>query len=92
MEVMKKLEALQNSAEFEQELEMVGSPEELQKLFKKHGVDLTKGEIESLLASVSKQTGDELSDVDLDGVAGGSFWGALWLAYHLGKWKAKHCR
>ena len=91
MDVMKKLEALQNVAEFEQEMSKVGSPEELQVLFKKHGVDLTNEELNSLLAKVSAQDNDELSDTDLDDVAGGVIW-PMGLYRIIYKWILKNGR
>ena len=71
MDVMKKLEALQDNEAFVQEMAMVNSSEELQEVLKKHGVELTMAEIEELVTLVSKQSEGELSDADLDDISGG---------------------
>ena len=71
MNKFEKLEALQNYETFEQELAMVNTPEEMQELFAKHGVELSLEEVRELVASVAKTNSDELSVEDLEDVAGG---------------------
>ena len=73
-----KLEALQNNEGFKQELLNIGTAEELQKTLEKYDVDLTVEEIQELIA---KQETEELSEDDLENVAGGSKFlpAALWI-------------
>ena len=72
MDVIKKLEELQNNEAFAQEIAMVNSPEELLSVLKNYGIELTMAEIEVLAAQASVQGEGELSDTDLDNVSGGA--------------------
>ena len=73
-ELMEKLGGLQNQESFEQELAQVATPEDMQKLFAKHGVELTLDEVREVVNQASAQNKDELSAEDLDDVAGGAWW------------------
>jgi predicted ribosomally synthesized peptide with nif11-like leader len=68
-----KLEADQALAE---KLFSLDTPEEVQSLLKEQGIDFTIEEIgvlkEALVKAVAKGDGSELSDADLEDVAGGS--------------------
>ena len=68
---MKKLEALQNSETFEQELAQVNTAEEMQQLFSRHGVEMSLEEVRELVAEAAKLNDNELSAEDLDDFAGG---------------------
>ena len=72
MDIMKKLEGLQNVEELEQELATATSVEELQAVLSAHGVELTVAEIEELTVPAGKLANGELSADELEGVAGGA--------------------
>ena len=69
MDKYEKLEALLDDAAVQQELESVDSVEAMHEVLKKHGVELTEEEIQQIVAMAQNQ--GELSDTDLDDVAGG---------------------
>ena len=72
-EMMEKFEALQNS-NFAEELDKICTPEELQGLLAKHGIEMTMDEIDELMVCAAKQNSGELSAEDLDDVSGGAAW------------------
>ena len=74
MDIMKKLEELENADALKQALEQVTSEEELYKVLKQHGVEMTAEEIEAMAEHVKAE--DELGEEDLDMVSGGS-WAVL---------------
>ena len=85
MERAAKFQALQESETFEQELAMANGLDDLQALFAKHGIEMTKEEVEDMMVSASKLNGEELSAEELDDVSGGvAAW--VWVA---GKWVLK---
>lgn len=69
MDYIEKLEALQNNEAFKQELMEIDTEEGLKETLKKYEVNLTIEEIQELTA---KQETEELSEEDLDNVAGGA--------------------
>ena len=66
-----KIEQLMNSTEFMQKVDMVDSLEAMQDLFTQYGVNLTLDELKQMVATTSVDASGELSEDDLDGVAGG---------------------
>lgn len=71
MDIMKKLEGFKNRESFEQELAQVNSAEEMQKLFEKHGVEMSLEEVRELVACAAKENEGELTADELEAVAGG---------------------
>lgn len=86
MNYAEKIQALQESGTFEQELAKVNTPEEMQALFATYEIELTLDEIRELVAEAVKMNG-ELSEGDLDNVAGGIAWVAV--AGKVGVWALK---
>ena len=87
-ELMEKLGALQNQEGFEQELAQVVTPEDMQKLFAKHGVELTLDEVREVVNQAGAQNKDELTAEDLEDVAGGAWWVpvAKWAVKTVASW------
>ena len=85
MERAAKFQALQESGKFEQELEKVSTPEEMQALFASYGIEMTVDEVKELVSSAVKMNNEELSEEDLENVAGGV---AGWVLV-AGKWVLK---
>ena len=85
MERAAKFQALQENGQFEQELENISTPEELQALLGSHGIEMTMDEVQEFMTSAVKLNNDELSEEDLEDVAGGV---AAWVIVG-GKWVLK---
>jgi predicted ribosomally synthesized peptide with nif11-like leader len=70
-------EKMSSDMVFAEKLFSLATPEELQGHLKKNGMEFTIEEMTSLknimVEQVAKEKGVELSDADLDGVAGGGF-------------------
>ena len=66
-----KLIALFQDANFAKEISGTESAEEVLKLIKSKGVETNADEIQAVLAEISKPASGELSDDELDAVAGG---------------------
>lgn len=69
MDKYEKLEALLDDAAVQQELESADSVNAMLEVLKNHGVEISEEELQQMVAMVQKQ--GELSDTDLDDVAGG---------------------
>lgn len=92
-----KIQALMESPEFAQEMATLETPEQLQALLARYGVEVSMDEVEGAAAYVAAHSG-ELSADDLDDVAGGYVicnplptypkW-LLVLIARFGKWIAK---
>lgn len=70
MEIMKKLENLENAEELKQALEKVTTEEDLLATLKQFGVEMSEAEIQEL--AEKSASADELGEDDLDMVSGGS--------------------
>jgi len=73
---MKKIEMIENllnSETFMEAASGIQTLEQLQKLFAQNGVELTMEELKALTASAGAEANGELSDEELDNVAGGGF-------------------
>lgn len=82
-ERIKKIKELLENEEFGNEIKDLDSAEGFQAAFKAHGVELTLEEVDSVLvhAAIANGNGDEISEDELEQVAGGSiFVGALVVA------------
>lgn len=88
MNNFEKITAVKDSEGFAQELETVESPEALQDLFHKHGVDLTMDEICDMAEKAVARKENELSENDLEDVAGGGAF-SDWLVDTVAKWFVK---
>lgn len=84
-ELNAKFLALQESGTFAEELDKVESPEGLQNVLAAHGIELTMDEIKELMDTSLQVNNDELSEEQLDDVAGGV---PMWLVIG-GKWVLK---
>lgn len=71
---MNILEKLENNAEFMEAMETVVNMEQLQQLLQAHGVELSPEELRNLMA---EEMQGELSEEDLDNVAGGGLFSWL---------------
>ncbi len=70
----KLMEIFQNE-QFKVEAENLTTAEELQSLFSKYGLELTKQEVVALCGAIVRQmNGGELTEDDLEDVAGGFAW------------------
>ena len=81
-----KIQALEQSGTFEQELAKVNTPEEMQALFASYGIEMTLEEVRAMVAEAVKMNeaqDGELSEEALDNVAGG-----VWYVV-VGKWALK---
>lgn len=74
MELIKKLEQLQDREGFVQALEKAETIEQFQELLQKHGVDVTVDEAKELASYAANLNKGELSEDDLDDVAGGAWY------------------
>ena len=68
---IEKAELALKDADFVQKLLSLEEPEDVQKLYAEKGVDLTLDEVKLMGAMLSSEDGDEVSDEQLDSVAGG---------------------
>lgn len=89
--MINKLEALQNSEGFVQALDNISTPEQMQELLAKHGVEMTLDEVRDMVANAVKLTNDELSADDLENVAGGTWYIEVgkFVLDQVGKWFVK---
>ena len=81
-ELMAKFQALQESGTFVEELDKVDSPQGLQSLLASHGIELTMDEIKEMMDTAIQLNNTELSEEQLDEVAGGV---PVWVL-KAGKW------
>ena len=88
MNRLEKIAQINDGEGFAKELETIETPEALQDLFHKHGVDLTMEEICDMAESAVALKGNELSENDLDNVAGGGAF-SEWLLDTVAKWFVK---
>lgn len=80
-ENIEKIKELLASEEFGNEVKDYETEEELQAAFARHGVELSVEDVRAICAQVYVANGGELSDEELDDVAGGfALTGALLLA------------
>lgn len=86
MKNYEKFAQLQNSEAFVAALNTIETPEELQKLLQAHGVEMAMEEIEEIAKAACGSTA-ELSENDLDNVAGGGVVG--WIFEQVCTWFAK---
>ena len=68
---IEKLQALMNDAEFVKKISAMEDPEEVQKAFADNGVDFTLDEIGQIAEMAADNEGEELSEGQMDAVAGG---------------------
>ena len=85
------------NAEFLEKFQKTESKDDLQKLFKEYGLDLSREEIDEFVAEfekVSTSTSGELDEASLEAVAGGAItigklakwcWGAMKAGWNAGK-------
>ena len=72
MEKATKLIEVLESEQFQKEVVSVTTPEDMQKLIASHGVELTVDEVMELCGQIVKaMNSDEISEDELDNVAGG---------------------
>ena len=78
MDRNEKLKELFLSESFKKEAEGLTTAEELQELFAKHGVEMTKDEVIELCGQIAQQMqageNGEVSEAALDNVSGGFAW------------------
>ena len=70
MNMIKKLDTIENRDTIQHELEKIETLGQLQELLAAHGVQLTEDEVKELMEEAVRLNG-ELKDDDLDNVAGG---------------------
>lgn len=84
MEKQQKLNALFTNEAFKAEADKISTAEELQELFAKYGVEMTLDEVIDLCGVIARymqsEDSEELSEDDLDNVAGGIAWLAIGVA------------
>lgn len=86
MNVKEKIATIQNSEGFLRAMEGIDTPEQMQELFKKHGVELTEEEFSELVKTACVNT-EELTVDALDDVSGGGVVG--WVFEQVCTWFAK---
>lgn len=87
MQDIKKLEKLEDCEGFADALADVNNVKELQMLFRKHKVELTKEDLISLIELSSIHSSKELSESDLNIVVGGNVLG--WVFEQICTWFTK---
>ena len=73
MDINAKFGHIENIAAFEQEAAAVQTPQELKDLLARYSISLTDDELRQLAADSTFARDCELSEEDLDNVAGGAF-------------------
>ena len=71
MKIFEKLTAVEHGEALVRELETVETPQAFQELLQKHGVVLTMDEIREMAEAIAARKNSELSESDLENVAGG---------------------
>ncbi len=71
MNTTEKLNNLMNDEDFARQLATLNTPEELRDLLNSYGITVTMDELMALTVPASSTVDGELSDIDLDNVAGG---------------------
>ena len=86
-----KLEKLLGDESFIRELDTAQTREQIQEIYRKHGVELSREEVDAFLA-VATSDGAELDETALETVAGGAYWTAARVfsaAWNVFTWGAK---
>ena len=71
-EKQKKLEVLSNDPAFLEAMKNVAGKDDIKKVFSEYGLDLTKEEVDAFVFLAEKEISGELSDAELENVAGGA--------------------
>ena len=67
-----KIAALKDSDAFLREVDEASTPEEMIRVFADHGIEVSENELGDIAAQIRPDSGEELSEDDLENVSGGS--------------------
>ena len=74
-EKQERIEALSKDAAFLEEMKGAAGKDDIQKIFAKYGLDLNREEVDAFVTLAERELSGELSDTDLENVAGGAGFG-----------------